>query len=503
MSDLRVLQLSSRTASLLLAPKGARYALPDPVSWQLVCGDKPCGSGTAVIAPLFFENLTPDTDYCLITSGGRLDFRTLPCAGLVDARSFGVDPRSGDNTDALQRAIDATPEGGTLRVPPGRYTIGPVYLKPRMTLFLPDGAELNAHGDWQDWPILPAHDETGRPLSSWEGLPEPAFAAPITAIECHGLILTGRGVIDGGGNRGDWWTWPKSTRRDARRPRTLFLAWSDDVQISGLTIRNSPSWTVHPLRCDRLTATALHIQNPPDSPNTDGLNPESCRDVSLIGLHFSVGDDCIAVKAGKRGANGEASHLAPTSGLTVTHCLMERGHGAVVLGSEMSGDITDVTIADCSFRQTDRGLRIKTRRGRGGRVANVVMDRVDMVDVLTPVVANGFYFCDPDGHDDWVQDRSPAPVSDRTPVIDNIVIRNVTAENAHIAGVALLGLPESPITNVRITDMRVTFAPDAKADVPLMADGQTPVRHIPILAENAQVTGEPLCPERLKDPLPC
>lgn len=503
MSDLRVLQLSSRTASLLLAPGGARYAVPVPISWQLSCGDKPCASGKATVAPLFFENLTPDTEYCLTTPLGRLCFRTLKCAGLVDARNFGADPRAADNTAAIQRAIDATPEGGTLRIAPGRYTIGPIFLKPRMTFYLPEGAELNAHGDWSNWPILPARDDTGRPLSSWEGLPEAAFAAPVTAIDCHGLILTGRGVIDGGGDRGDWWSWPKSTRRDARRPRTLFLAWSDDIQISGLTIRNSPSWTVHPFRCDRLTASALHIQNPADSPNTDGLNPESCCDVTLTGLHFSVGDDCIAVKAGKRGDQGQSDHLAPTTGLAVTHCLMERGHGAVVLGSEMSGDITGVTITDCTFDRTDRGLRIKTRRGRGGRVANVVMERVDMTYVDTPVVANAYYFCDPDGSDDWVQSRKPAPVTEKTPAIDNILVRNVTAKMAKLAGAAMLGLPESPITNVRLEYFSVTFDPDAEPAEPLMAEGQTPVRHIPMIAENTQVTGEPLCAEPLKDPILC
>ena len=100
--------------------------------------------------------------------------------------------------------------------------------------------------------------------------------------------------MDGGGDRGDWWTWPKETREGARRPRTLFLAHCTDTVLSGFTVRNSPSWTVHPYRSDRLLATAMQIENPADSPNTDGFDPESCTHVTVQALHISVGDDCIA-----------------------------------------------------------------------------------------------------------------------------------------------------------------------------------------------------------------
>ncbi|WP_456237834.1 polygalacturonase PglA [Mangrovicoccus ximenensis] len=422
--------------------------------------------------------------------------------GVPDARDHGLDPASDDNAAAFAAAVAATPAGGTLKVPSGRYVTGPVFLKAGITLWLTDGAEIAGKADRTGWPQLPARDGSGRVIGTWEGLPETSFAAVLTAIDCSGLKITGRGTIDGGGDRGDWWSWPKETRDGARRPRTLFLAHSPDVELSGFTVRNSPSWTVHPFRCDRLTAAALFIENPHDSPNTDGLDPESCEDVLLAGLHFSVGDDCIAVKAGKR-APGQEDHLAPTRRLEIVQCHMERGHGAVVLGSEMSGEITDVTIRACSFDGTDRGLRIKTRRGRGGKVARVTLDHVAMTDVPTPFAANAFYFCDPDGHDDWVQARTPAPVDATTPVIEDVTFRDVTATGVTLAVVALLGLPEQPIRGIRLERVRASFDRDAQPGVPLMAAGVAPACRETIRADFAEVTGDVEIFETTKDPEPC
>ncbi|WP_172327233.1 glycoside hydrolase family 28 protein [Mangrovicoccus sp. HB161399] len=498
----RLVTLSSRSATILLSPPGALYKLPHPVAWRISRDGVMYYEGTATTAPVFVEDLLPGHDYLFDCELGDLEFSTPRCAGLVDARDHGLEAGAEDNAAAFAAAVAATPEGGTLMVPRGRYVTGPVFLRPGITFWLPEGAEIAGKADRAGWPQLPARDGDGRVIGTWEGLPETSFASVVTAIDCAGLKVTGRGILDGGGDRGDWWSWPKETRDGARRPRTLFLAHSPDVELSGFTVRNSPSWTVHPFRCDRLTAAAMFIENPHDSPNTDGLDPESCEDVTLAGLHFSVGDDCIAVKAGKR-APGQEDHLAPTRRLEVVQCHMERGHGAVVLGSEMSGEITDVTIRACSFDGTDRGLRIKTRRGRGGTVARVTLDHVVMTDVPTPFAANAFYFCDPDGHDDWVQTRIPAAVDGTTPVIEGVTFRDVTATGVTLAVVALLGLPESPIRGIVLERVRASFDPDAAPGVPLMATGVAPACRETIRADFAEVTGAIEIFETTKDPEPC
>ncbi len=490
MPTLEAISVTSRTASLLIAPPGARFRLTEPLVWQLLCADGTVfAEGTTDSAIVFLEDLHPATSYLLHCDLGTLAFRTPECAGLIEATDHGVTADSADNSKAFAEAIAAVPAGGTLHLRPGRYVTKPIFLKPHMTLYLPKGAEIAATGDRSGWPILPARDGENRVLGTWEGLPESSFAALVTAVECEGLAIVGKGTIDGGGDRADWWDWPKETRDGARRPRTLHLVRCHDATLAGLTIRNSPSWTIHPYGCERLTACALHIENPPDSPNTDGLNPESCQDVRLIGLDISVGDDCIAIKSGKRGP-GQVDHLAPTQNVTITHSRMERGHGAVVLGSEMSGGISGVEIRDCEFDGTDRGLRLKTRRGRGGAIEAVHMENVAMKAVATPLAINMFYFCDPDGKSDAVQSREPAPVSETTPAINDVSLTNVTAKGVSVAAAALLGLPEAPIRNVRLSNFAVSFDPDARAEVPLMALGVAPVRHGGVIAEFAKVSGD-------------
>lgn len=310
-------------------------------------------------------------------------------------------------------------------------------------------------------------------------------------IATRNLTIEGFGTLDGGGDRGDWWTWAKERRDGARRPRGLHLIDAEATRLIGFTIRNAPSWTIHPQGCRDLFAACLSIQAPHDSPNTDGFDPDMCEDVTILGTHFSVGDDCIAIKAGKRGDAGEEGHLRPTRRVTVQHCLMERGHGGCVIGSEMSGDVSDVTVCDCEMVGTDRGLRLKTRRGRGGRIERIAMRNVTMDGVLTAFSANAHYYCDHDGHADWVQSRAPATVTHLTPHVGEITAEEVEIRNlAHAVG-AFLGLPEAPIGPIRLS--RITLLSHdaaARPEPPLMADGIRPLRHAGVLAEHAKITGD-------------
>ena len=72
------------------------------------------------------------------------------------------------------------------------------------------------------------------------------------------------------------------------------------------------------------------IENPSDSPNTDGIDPESCEDVLILGTHISVGDDCVAIKSGK--LYMAEKHFRRTERVTVRNCLFEKGHGGVTVG---------------------------------------------------------------------------------------------------------------------------------------------------------------------------
>lgn len=495
---------SARSAALCLVRPGTRFHLDPALPWRLRCADGAVlRQGVSAAAPLALHGLAPDTSYEVeVEELGRLTFRTRTCAGLVEAADHGLRPGLADtaqtaaaNARAMAAAIAATPEGGTLRIGAGRWICAPVRLRSRLTLWLDDGAELFAPSDRAGWPILPARAADGAMLGSWEGLPADCFAAPLHAVGAHDLTIEGPGALDGGGDRGDWWSWPKETRHGARRPRGLHLIDCRDVTLIGFSIRNAPSWTIHPQGCEQLIAAHLSISAPHDSPNTDGLNPEMCREVTITGTRFSVGDDCIAIKAGKRGPDGAADHLRETRGIAIRHCLMQRGHGGVVIGSEMSGGVSGVVVEACDMEGTDRGLRLKTRRGRGGTVEDILMRDVSMTGVATAISANAFYHCDPDGHDEHVQSRAPAPVDTTTPHIGAVTVERLRiAGLAHAAG-AFLGLPERPLGPVLLRDVTIeSFDEAAFAEAPVMADHLRKVRHAGLLIENAELRAEPALP---------
>ncbi|KAB1083031.1 glycoside hydrolase family 28 protein [Neorhizobium galegae] len=473
-----------RSATFRVDAERHLHMREEALAWQVRRLDGALvAEGTTSKVVFTVASLEPGATYHLHAGEARLEFITRQETALIDIRDFGASTDAQDNAPAIQRAIAELAPGGTLRIPAGRWLSGPIFLKSGMTLLVEDGAELAAIASRQDFPILPARHADGRILGTWEGVAEACYASLINAIDCHDVHLAGTGIIDGGGDRGDWWSWPKETRRGARRPRTVFLSACENVTLSGLTIRNSPSWTVHPVLCKGLIAADLTIENDPDSPNTDGFNPESSSDIHLVGLHISVGDDCIALKAGKRSPLGGPDR--PTEHVLVENCLMERGHGAVVIGSEMSAGISDITIRNCHFRGTDRGLRIKTRRGRGGTVTDIRLTDSLMEDVATPVAVNSFYFCDADGRSDYVQSRSPLPVSTETPSISSITVKNVTVSGARTAAAVFYGLPEAAIRDIAFENYTVSFAPDAEAEVPEMASLLLPLRHAGIVAENA------------------
>lgn len=385
-----------------------------------------------------------------------------------------------DDTISIQAAIMACPEGGRVLVPAGDYRVKSIFLKSGVNVELAAGARILARHDRESLAILPnpqpLHGGQGnQPLlsmGSWEGVPAPTFCSTITGLRVHDACVYGQGVLDGQANddEDNWWYQAKVIR-GAARPRMVFLNECDNVTLAGITIRNSPSWNVHPLLCHDFRALALTIEGPAVSPNTDGMDPESCQGVTIAGCLFSVGDDCIAIKSGRLETPRE---LRPTTtNVTIEHCRMHDGHGAVVIGSELAGGLFGLTVRKCLFERTDRGLRVKTRRGRGREsdTACVTFEDICMDSVKTPFVINSFYFCDPDGKTDYVQSREALPVDERTPRLGNMTFRNIEATGAQMAAAWIAGLPESKCNRLELSHVHVSFADECTPGEPAMASG--------------------------------
>ena len=157
---------------------------------------------------------------------------------------------------------------------------------------------------------------------------------------------------------------------------------------------------------------------------------------------------------------------------------MNFGHGAIVLGSEMSGGIKDITISQCLFNQTDRGLRIKTRRGRGkdAIIDGITFENIEMDDVLTPLVINMFYFCDPDGHTEYVYSKEKLPVDERTPYLGTFKFKDINCKNVNVAAGTFYGLPEQPIKSIDLENINFNYSDNPKEGIPAMMDGLDPMK---------------------------
>jgi polygalacturonase len=357
--------------------------------------------------------------------------------------------------DAVAAAAKAG--GGTIYFPAGKYLTGPIHLKSNITIHIDAGAELHFSDNFDDY--LPMVQ------SRYEGVDVMSFSPLFYAYKAENIAITGRGTINGHGQK--WWNYaltfyknqternkyqllfdslnkdmllpddPTQMKRGFLRPPFIQPLYCKNVLIEGITITNSPFWTVTPEFCENVTIKAVTINNPP-SPNTDGINPSSCRYVHISDCHISVGDDCITIKSGKD-APGRTK-ATPAENYTITNCTMLSGHGGVVIGSEMSGDVKKITISNCIFDGTDRGIRIKTTRGRGGVVEDIRVDNIIMKNIKAQAIVLDMEY----------SKTQPELVSERTPKFRNIRLSNITAYTKQ--AMYINGLDEMPVSEISLND---------------------------------------------------
>ena len=346
----------------------------------------------------------------------------LAAGPVCDPLSLGArhDGKTRD-TAAIQKAIDTCPAGGTVRFGPGVWLTGPLTLKSNLTLALDQGAVLQATDDEADFPRTGKH--TRRPL--------------LSATDVQNLAIVGPGIIDGAGAR--WWEVFRAAKKagkddEVARPRLIQINRSQHLHFENLTLRNSPQFHLVPSECEDVVIRGVIIRSPADSPNTDGIDPAASKKVRIEKVDIDTGDDNIAIKAG-------------SSDITIVDSKFGHGHG-VSIGSETDrGGVHNVTVERCNFRDTTNGIRIKSYRGRGGEVANIVYRDIEMVDVNPAIVFTAYYPKIP-------KVDEPQPVTDTTPWFHDIQVINLRASAKKAAGV-IVGLPEKPFTNIELRNVHI------------------------------------------------
>ena len=360
------------------------------------------------------------------------------------------------NTAAFAKAIAACTAagGGVVVVPRGVYITGAVNLKNNVNLHLEAGAEIRGSENFDDF--LPPV------LTRFEGLELYNYSPLIYALNCTNIALTGPGVINGSGHAWLNTAYAARTRINVKipvekrlsldrehplRPSLVQPVRCTNVFLEGFTAVDSPMWNISPMYCENLVIRGLQIIN--KGHNGDGIDPDSCRNIIIEDCTLDTGDDCIAIKSG-RDADGRRVGI-PSENIIIRRIHSKRGHGAVTLGSEMSGGIRNVYAYDCDFDGTNIGLRFKTARGRGSYIENAYYENIRM----PKVTGTGIEFT-------CVYEKpNPAPVSEATPRVRGIHFKNVIC-GASWNAIEMIGISELPMEDVTLEDVQIAGAVGAR-----------------------------------------
>ncbi|WP_395948308.1 glycoside hydrolase family 28 protein [Bacillus swezeyi] len=380
-----------------------------------------------------------------------------------DVTEFGADASGkADSTAAIQRAIDEAHQagGGTAIVPKGVFRSGALRLKSNVELHIEQGAVIKFSQNPDDYlPVV---------LTRFEGVELYNYSPLIYAYEAENIALTGKGTLDGQGDEEHWWPWKRGTNgqpsqekdRDALfemaernvpveerrfgkghylRPNFIQPYRCQNILIEDVTVLNSPMWQVHPVLCENVTVDGVKVVG--HGPNTDGVNPESCKNVVIKHCHFDNGDDCIAVKSG-RNADGRRINI-PAENIVIENNEMKDGHGGVTIGSEISGGVNNI-FAEGNLMDSpnlDRALRIKTNSVRGGILENIYFHKNVVKSLKREVIAIDMEYEEGDA-------------GNFKPVVRDIEVDQLKSTGGQY-GIRVLAYDHSLVTGLKVTDSKI------------------------------------------------
>ena len=221
------------------------------------------------------------------------------------------------------------------------------------------------------------------------------------------------------------------------RPCMIELIGCSGVLLEGYQISSAPFWLHHPVNSRKVHIRKVNLESL--GPNSDGFDPEACDGVLIEECTFNTGDDCIAIKSGKN----RDTQFGPTRNVVIRNCVMNSGHGAVTLGSEMAAGIEHVYAQDLEFRNIhwnsdplNTAIRLKTNMNRGGFLRHLYVRRVSMPNGVQTVPS---YY--PPLPGSVIPPKSVASTAggvitidcDYTPADDSVRIRPPEVSNVHIS----------------------------------------------------------------------
>ncbi|CAF2131017.1 hypothetical protein HID58_012579 [Brassica napus] len=346
------------------------------------------------------------------------------------------------NTKAFRAAIyriqHLRRRGGTvLYIPPGVFLTESFSLTSHMTLFLARGAVIKAVQDTRNWPLIDPLPSYGRGRE----LPGARYMSFIHGDGLRDVFITGQnGTIDGQGEV--WWNMWRSRTLKFTRPNLIEFKNSKEIIISNVIFQNSPFWNIHPVYCSDVVIHHVTILAPQDSPNTDGIDPDSSNNVCIEDSYISTGDDLVAIKSG-----WDEYGIAfgrPSSNITIRRITGSSPYAGIAIGSETSGGIKNIVAEHISLSNMGVGVNIKTNIGRGGYIKNIKISNVYVENAKYGIKIAG----DTGDHPDAFYNPNALPI------VKGIHINNVWGVNVQNAG-SIQGLKGSPFTGICLSEINL------------------------------------------------
>lgn len=371
-----------------------------------------------------------------------------------------------NNQKAIQKAIDVCHKngGGNVIIPEGLWKTSYIELKSNVNLHLDKGATLSFIDDISLYAVPT--------FTRWEGLECMNYHPLLYARDQENIAITGQGIIEGNGEA--WWELARGTQKlslkklydqveagiepeernclaftptSYLRPSMVQFINCKRVLVDGIELHSGPMWTTHFVYCEGVIARNLRVITV--GGNNDGIVPDACNGMLIYNCFFSTGDDCIVIKSG---LNEDGWRVGKASqNIVIRDVKTAHGHGGVVIGSEMSGGVNNVYAHDCDFSQTERGLRIKSMKGRGGVIENIWFENIRMDNIKKEAIKINMHY----------GSSSIKPRTDSLPTFRNIHFKNITSTNSQYA-IRIKGIDEQFVDQIHFEnlDMKSTHGID-------------------------------------------
>jgi polygalacturonase len=356
-------------------------------------------------------------------------------------------------TKAIQAAIDACSQrGGRLVFPSGRYMTGTFYIRARVELHLEKDAVILGSPDIKDY----AADTGGIRYDNSPWMDR----CLIYAEGADTISITGEGTLDGNGSQKNF---PPGPRKGAR-PMLLRFLNCKNVVFRDITMRDPASWTCAIIGCENVEVRNLKI-NSRVNWNGDGLDFDSCRNVTVDNCEFNTSDDCICLQASEENR--------PCENIKITNCTFSTRWAAIRIGLLTRSDIRNVEMRDCHFHDVD-GCGFKLQMAEGSVMESMLFENITMENVTRPVfiTLNSHRFS-------RALKEAPLPPPGKLRNIKFVNIKgtagNPAVKNAK-AYMAIIGVPEQKIEDVEFRNVEITFpgggseATARRRDVPELGD---------------------------------